>query len=84
MFMESWILRVSCKINVRKGLTLALQETWSIHDSMNIPKIDFISYIKGLHCLYHFKYFLTQKYLYLGRQTCFRQRRIYFMLTDLK
>ena len=33
MFMESWILRVSCKVNV------------SIHDSMNIPKIEFIAYI---------------------------------------
>ena len=28
-----------------KGFTLTLQETWSIHDSMNIPKIEFIAYI---------------------------------------
>ena len=28
-----------------KGFTLALQETRSIHDSMNIPKIKFIAYI---------------------------------------
>ena len=33
IFMESWILRVS------------LQETLSIHDSMNRPKIEFIAYI---------------------------------------
>ena len=25
--------------------TLTLQETWSIHDSMNFPKIEFIAYI---------------------------------------
>ena len=31
MFMES------------SGFTLTLQETQSIHDSMNIPKIEFIS-----------------------------------------
>ena len=28
-----------------KGFTLTLQETQSIHDSMNIPKIEFIAYI---------------------------------------
>ena len=28
-----------------KGLTLTLQETRSIHDSMNRPKIEFIAYI---------------------------------------
>ena len=27
------------------GFTLTLQETQSIHDSMNIPKIEFIAYI---------------------------------------
>ena len=27
-----------------KGFGLTLQETWSIHDSMNIPKIEFITY----------------------------------------
>ena len=27
---------------------LTLQETWSIHDSMNIPKIEFIVYINIL------------------------------------
>ena len=28
-----------------KSFTLTLQETRSIHDSMNIPKIEFIGYI---------------------------------------
>ena len=42
MFMESGILRVSCKINV-KPESLTLQETRSFHDFMNIPKIEFIS-----------------------------------------
>ena len=28
-----------------KGFTLTLQETRSIHDSINIPKIEFIAYI---------------------------------------
>ena len=51
MSMDTLIIRVSCKINAKpsgitlilKGFTLTLQETWSIHDSMNIPKIEFIS-----------------------------------------
>ena len=30
---------------VPKGFTLTLQETQSIHDSMNILKIEFIAYI---------------------------------------
>ena len=40
------ILLVSCKVNVKpEGLraSLTLPETRSIHDSMNIPKIEFIS-----------------------------------------
>ena len=41
MFMESWILRVSCK--VKEALTL--KETQIIHNSMNIPKTEFIAYI---------------------------------------
>ena len=46
MFMESWILRVSCKVSeARRASPLTLQETRSIHDSMNIPKIEFITYI---------------------------------------
>ena len=28
-----------------KGFTLTLQETRIIHDSMNLPKIEFIAYI---------------------------------------
>ena len=39
MFMESSTLRVSCKVNV------ALQETRGVHDSMNRPNIEFISYM---------------------------------------
>ena len=42
--MESLILRVSFKVNV-KGFTLTMQETRGTHDSMNIPKIEFIDYI---------------------------------------
>ena len=51
--MESWILPVSCKVNVTHHInfardphvTLTLQETRSIHDSMNLSKIEFIAYI---------------------------------------
>ena len=49
--MESLVLRVSCKVSEARrasrysGFTLTLQETRSIHDSMNIPKIEFIAYI---------------------------------------
>ena len=32
-----------------KGFTIALQETRSIHDSMNISKIEFITYIYILY-----------------------------------
>ena len=45
-FMESWILRVSCKVNVKPE---TLQDTRSIDDSMNIPKIEFIAYIYILY-----------------------------------
>ena len=44
MFMESWILPVSCKVNMNPYFTLTLQVTPGIHDSMNIPKIEFIVY----------------------------------------
>ena len=44
MFMESCILRGFCKVS-EKGFTLTLQETGSIDDSMNIPKIELIAYI---------------------------------------
>ena len=30
---------------LQSNFTLTLQETRSIHDSMNLPKIEFISYI---------------------------------------
>ena len=33
-----------------KGFILTLQDTRSIHDSMNIPKIEYITYI---YILYH-------------------------------
>ena len=42
--MESWMLPVKCK-EVNPSFMLTLQETLSIHNSMNIPKIDFIAYI---------------------------------------
>ena len=45
MFMQSWILRVYCKVSEAQGFTLTLQETRSIHDSMNIPKIELIAHI---------------------------------------
>ena len=32
-----------------KGFTLTLQDTRSIHDSMNLPKIEFIAYIYILY-----------------------------------
>ena len=31
------------------GFTLTFQETWSIHYSMNIPKIEFLTYIYILY-----------------------------------
>ena len=39
--MGSWILRVSCKVSEAR----TLQENRSIHDSMNLQKIEFIAYI---------------------------------------
>ena len=46
MLMESWILPVSCKVSeALLGFMLALQETRSIHDFLNIPKNEFITYI---------------------------------------
>ena len=52
MVMESWLLRVSCKVNVKPGFTLTLQETRSIHDSMRIPKIELISLIFQSHVVF--------------------------------
>ena len=44
MFMESWIFWASCKVSEAR-ITLTLQETWIVYDSMNIPKIELIAYI---------------------------------------
>ena len=59
MFKESWILRVSCKVSEapfmnisgllqNKWSPITLQETRSIHGSMNRPNIEFIA------CIYIF------------------------------
>ena len=40
MFMEPWILRGSCKVNVKPRASLSLQETLSIHDSMTFQKLN--------------------------------------------
>ena len=46
------ILQVSCKVSeAPKGFRLTLQETRSINDSMNIPKVEFIAYIFILQCI---------------------------------
>ena len=42
-------VHLSNEFNFWKGFTLTLQETRSIHDSMNIPKIVFITYIYILY-----------------------------------
>ena len=42
-----------------KGFTLTLQETWSIHDSMNRPKIEFITYIYIINQVSFFNFHLT-------------------------
>ena len=39
------------------GFTLTLQETWNIDDSMNIPKIELITYIYILLVKYQFSIF---------------------------
>ena len=48
MFMDSWILRVSCNVDMKASLTL--QETRSIHEFMNIPKLEFISSMMLKQC----------------------------------
>ena len=46
MFMESWILWGFLQSKWRpKDFMLTLQETRKIHDSLNIPKNEFIAYI---------------------------------------
>ena len=47
----SGLLQSKCLLQSKwslKGFTLTLQGTRSIHDSMNIPKIEFIAYINIL------------------------------------
>ena len=39
-----------------KGFTLTLLETWSIHDSMNIQKIEFITYIYKIYLYDNFQF----------------------------
>ena len=41
-----------------KGFTLTLQDTRSIHDSINLPKIEFIAYIYILyfHSIINFQF----------------------------
>ena len=41
------------------GFTLTLQETWNVHDSMNIPKIEFNTYI-----YIFYKYLIYKKNIY--------------------
>ena len=43
------IMNTSGLVQNNSGFTLTLQETQSIHDSMNIPKIEFITYIYILY-----------------------------------
>ena len=45
LFMDLFILRVSCKVSEAPRASLTLQESRSIHDSMNRSKIEFISEI---------------------------------------
>ena len=45
------IMNTSVLVQSNSGFILTLQETRSIHDSMNIPKIEFITYIYILY--YH-------------------------------
>ena len=45
---KKWIRFLEGSMNheyFRSLAKLTLQETWSIHDSMNFPKIEFIAYI---------------------------------------
>ena len=38
-------MNTSVYLQSKWGFTLTLQETRSIHDSMNFPKVEFIAYI---------------------------------------
>ena len=48
--------------------SLALQETQSIHDSMNIPKVEFISEVKGQQT--HHPTFINSHIFYLPPFWC--------------
>ena len=50
MFMESWILRVYCKVSETRIIRVSCEvsEARSIRDSMNRPKIEFIAYVNIL------------------------------------
>ena len=54
--MESWILRVSCKVSEALGFTFTLQEPRSIHGSMNIPKMNLL-----LTFTFYYKYLKYKK-----------------------
>ena len=58
--MESWILRVSCKVSeaLPSGFTLTLQETRSNHVSLNIKKMNLL-----LTNIFYYKYVKYKKYL---------------------
>ena len=57
-----------------KGFTLTLQETRSIHDSMNIPKIEFIAYIYIL-------YYQSRRYVFNVTLTSVNKQRYWMDLT---
>ena len=67
MFIESWILQVSCKVNVKpfkinvmpEGFTLILQETRIINVSMDIQKILLI--FKFYYKYIKYKVFIIKK-----------------------
>ena len=60
MIVESIIHRVSCK----KGFTLILQETRSVHDSMNRPNLNLLQIFT-----FYYEYLIYRNYLYLGNKT---------------
>ena len=49
-------MNISDLLQSNSGFTLTLQETRSIHDSMNIPKNEFIAYIYILLFIYYIKF----------------------------
>ena len=60
-----------------KGITLTLQETQSIHDSKNRPKIEFIAYIYILLLLTNISLYI--RYIYnIGNKTV-----LYFICTRI-